>query len=142
MLKISHLNTYHFLRYAHVRYVKSLFTHIPKQQNMLKISLLFKKFTNFMGKELENSQDLKNAKFSGYCFYMNTNTKGDFHIYISVPLSYNLRFKYFTFICLSFLLGPQNMRQGIGVAYALGDWCSIFRFCVTENTTHKTDIRN
>ena len=31
MLKISHLNTFYFLRYAHVRYVKSLFTNIPKQ---------------------------------------------------------------------------------------------------------------
>ena len=31
-------------------YVKSLFTNILKQQNMLKISLLFKKFTNFSGK--------------------------------------------------------------------------------------------
>ena len=31
---------------------------------MLKTSLLFKKFTNFTG---------KNAKFSGCCFYRNTN---------------------------------------------------------------------
>ena len=30
MLKISHLNIFYFLRYAHVRYVKSLFTNIPK----------------------------------------------------------------------------------------------------------------
>ena len=50
MFKISHLNTFYFLGYAHVRYVKSLFTNIQKQQNMLKISLLFKKFTNFTGK--------------------------------------------------------------------------------------------
>ena len=47
MLKISHENTFYFLRNAHVRYLKSLFTNIQKQQNMLKISLLFKKFTNF-----------------------------------------------------------------------------------------------
>ena len=33
------------LRYAHVRYVKSLFTNL--QNKMLKISLLFKKFANF-----------------------------------------------------------------------------------------------
>ena len=32
-----------------------LFANIQKQQNMLKISLLFKKFTIFAGKELENS---------------------------------------------------------------------------------------
>ena len=34
MLKISHLNTFYSLRYAHVRYVKSLFrlfTNIQKQ---------------------------------------------------------------------------------------------------------------
>ena len=29
----------------------------------------------------------KNAKFSGYCFYMNTNIYGYFQIYVSVPLS-------------------------------------------------------
>ena len=26
------------------------------------------------------------AKFLGYCFHMNTNTLGDFQIYMSVPL--------------------------------------------------------
>ena len=37
---------------------------------MLKISLPFKKFTDFAN----NSRllTIKNAKFSGYCFYMNT----------------------------------------------------------------------
>ena len=30
---------------------------------------------------------IKNAKFSGYHFYMNLNIKGDFQICISVPLS-------------------------------------------------------
>ena len=49
MFKISYENTLFFLRYAHVRYVKSLFTNIQKQ-NMLKINLLFMKFTNFLGK--------------------------------------------------------------------------------------------
>ena len=28
---------------------------------------------------------IKNAKFSGYCFYMKTNIKGDFRICINVP---------------------------------------------------------
>ena len=32
-----------------MRYVKSLFTNIQKQKNMLKINLLFKHFTNFTG---------------------------------------------------------------------------------------------
>ena len=57
MLKTSHQYTFCFLRYAHVRCVKGLFINIQKQQNTLKISLLFKKFTNFIGKKLENSLD-------------------------------------------------------------------------------------
>ena len=40
------LNTFYFLRQAHVRYVKILFTNIQKQRNVLKISLLFKKETS------------------------------------------------------------------------------------------------
>ena len=53
---------------------------------MLKISLIFKKFTNFT---TNNSKILriKNAKFSGYLFYVKTNIYGDFQICISVPLS-------------------------------------------------------
>ena len=50
MPKISHYEILYTLSYAHVRYVKCLFTKIHKQQNMLKISLLFKKFTNFTHK--------------------------------------------------------------------------------------------
>ena len=50
MLKISHKNTFYFLRYVRVRYVKSLFTNIQKQQKMLKISIIFKKFTKFRDK--------------------------------------------------------------------------------------------
>ena len=50
MLEISYQNTFYFLRYPHVIYVKSLFTNIQKQNNMLKISLFFKKFTNFTEK--------------------------------------------------------------------------------------------
>ena len=50
MLIISQQNTFYFLRYAHVRYVKSLFTNIQKQLNMLKISILLEKFPNFTGK--------------------------------------------------------------------------------------------
>ena len=40
---------------------------------------------------------IKNAKFSGHCFYMNTNTWGDFQIYINVPL----------------ILGPKILYLGI-----------------------------
>ena len=32
---------------------------------------------------------IKNAKFSGYYFYMNLNIKGDFHICMSVPLIFD-----------------------------------------------------
>ena len=68
ILKISHKNTYYFLRYAHGRYVKSLFTNIQKQWNMLKISLLFKEFTNFTGKYLENQLGLRMRNFQGIAF--------------------------------------------------------------------------
>ena len=50
MPKISYYNIFYILRYANVRYVKCLFTNIQKQWNMSKISLLFKKFTNFKHK--------------------------------------------------------------------------------------------
>ena len=32
---------------------------------------------------------IKNAKFSGYCFYMSTNIYGNFEICISVPLTFS-----------------------------------------------------
>ena len=69
-----------------MRYVKSFFTNIQKQWNMLKASLLFKKFTNSPANGSIILR-IKNAKLSGYCFYMNTNLEGDFQICISVPLS-------------------------------------------------------
>ena len=64
--------------------MKTFFTNIQRQQNRLKISLLFKRFTNFTGRQFDIK--IKNAKFSGSCFYMNTNILGDFLISISVPL--------------------------------------------------------
>ena len=50
MTQISHYCNFLFLRYAHFRYAKCLFTNIQKQQNTLKSSLLVKKITNFPGK--------------------------------------------------------------------------------------------
>ena len=52
---------------------------------MLKISLLFR---NLQTSRTNNSRirSNKNAKFSGYCFYLNTNIYGDIQICISVPL--------------------------------------------------------
>ena len=53
--KVSHYNTFYFLRYARPRYVKYLFTNIRKQKNMFKISLILKKNGNFAGKSLKIS---------------------------------------------------------------------------------------
>ena len=53
---------------------------------MLKISRLFKKFTNFTANN-SRIRRIKNAKLSEYCFYMNTDIYGDFQICISVPLT-------------------------------------------------------
>ena len=53
---------------------------------MLKVSLLFNKFTNFM-KNNSRILKIKNVKFSGYCFYMDTCIERDFKICISVPLN-------------------------------------------------------
>ena len=85
MFKILDQNSLYFLKFEDTRCVKSLLTNIWKQYNLLKISLLFNKFTNFTA---NNSIILRirNAKFSGYCFYMNTNIKRDFQICFSVPL--------------------------------------------------------
>ena len=59
---------------------------IFRNNRMLKISLLFKKFTNL---RIKNSRLLRirNAKFAKYCFYMNINILNDFHICISVPFT-------------------------------------------------------
>ena len=54
---------------------------------MLKISLLFKKFTTSRANNLRMPK-VKSAKFSGYCFFMNINIKGDFQVRISVPLKF------------------------------------------------------
>ena len=53
---------------------------------MLKTSVLFKKFT--ITSRVNNSKILrvKNAKSSGYCFYLYVNVWGGFQICISVPL--------------------------------------------------------
>ena len=81
ILQIAHCNTCHPLRYAHVRYAKYLFTNIQKQQNMLKSSKV-------QTLRVNNSKILRiqNAKFSGYCFYMNTKKWRDFQICTSVHL--------------------------------------------------------
>ena len=49
---------------------------------------------NLKTSRVNNSRVLriKNAKFSGYCFYMNTNIERDFQFRISVPLSTSFAF--------------------------------------------------
>ena len=59
---------------------------------MLKISLLFFRNLqkNFWKTSRENNSRIlriKNAKFSGYCFYMKIHILADFQICISVPLN-------------------------------------------------------
>ena len=76
MLKISDLNTLYFLRY-----VKSLFTNIQKQQKLLKISLLFRKFYKLQGQVTREFLGLRMQSFQGIVFYMSTNTQENFQIF-------------------------------------------------------------
>ena len=73
--------------------MKCLFRNIQKQKNILKISLLFKKNSNFTGKYLQVTR-INDAKFLGYFFYMNLNIQWNFQICTSVPSSQTLRAKF------------------------------------------------
>ena len=55
MLQISHQNTFYFLRYAHVRYVKSFFNKHLEQQNMLKLGYFLRHLQISRGILLKNS---------------------------------------------------------------------------------------
>ena len=57
---------------------------------MLKVAYFLRKIQTL---RVDNSRILrsKNAKFSGYYFYLNPNIQGDFEICISVPLSFILQ---------------------------------------------------
>ena len=59
---------------------------------MLKIGLLFKKFTNFT---VNNSKivGINNVKILGYYFYMKTNIKEDFQTCICITFIKNLVIK-------------------------------------------------
>lgn len=48
--KVLHYNTFHFLRNAHFRYTKCLFTNAQKKQNTLKIANILRKIQTFGGK--------------------------------------------------------------------------------------------
>ena len=85
MLKISHLNTSYFLRYAHVRYVEVFYKHSETIEYVKKLAYFLRSLQTSLA---NNSRILriKYAKFPGYCFYMNKNIYGDFQIRISIHL--------------------------------------------------------
>ena len=56
------------MKYAHVRRVKSLFTNIPKQKNMLKIILLFKEIYKIPGEMTQEFLGLRMRNFQGIVF--------------------------------------------------------------------------
>ena len=64
---------------------KVFLTNVQKHWNMLKNSLLSNKFTNSRTNDPRILR-IKDAKFSVYCFYMNTNIYRYFQICISVTL--------------------------------------------------------
>ena len=69
------------MKYAHVIYVKSLL-----QTFRNKLAYFLRHLQTSRANNTRISR-IKNAKVSGYCFYMNTNRWGDFQTSISVPLS-------------------------------------------------------
>ena len=90
------------MRYAHVKYVKSLLTNIQEQLNVAN-------FLRNLQISWENNPRIcwiKNAKFSVDCFYMNTNIQGEFQICISVPLMN------------TYLLFPQILRFSCSIQYS------------------------
>ena len=75
VLKIPHEETFQFLSYVKVCL------------QTFKNNRICQQLAYFL-MNLQNSRvrRIKNAKFSRYCFHMNTNIYGDFQICISVPL--------------------------------------------------------
>ena len=76
--QITHNNTFHPLRYVHLRYA---FTYIQKQY----IAYFLRKIQTLQAINLRNLR-IQNVNYSGYYFYMNTNLWRDFQICISFPL--------------------------------------------------------
>ena len=54
---------------------------------MLKITLFLRHLQTSRANNLRILK-IKNAKFSGYCFYMSSNIEGDLQICIGAPLNY------------------------------------------------------
>ena len=90
MPKVSNYNSIFFFSYARPRYIKCLFINIQKQNNMLKKVAYFLRKTQTSRVNNSRILRIKNAKFSGYCLYINPNILWNFQICISVPLRRNL----------------------------------------------------
>ena len=90
---------------------------------------------------------IKNPKFSGYCFYVNTKILGDFQICISVPFNRKIHF-----LCneMFFLDLLQNIQSSyLGVIKAIQEVlpttnrfkqtvCSFFSLMITQRRSCKT----
>ena len=72
MSKVLYFNSIYFLSFMHWKYMKCLFRNIQKQWNMLKIGYFLRKLQTSWVNNLRILR-IKNAKLSGYCFYMNAN---------------------------------------------------------------------
>ena len=92
---------------------------------MLKISLLLKKFTKL---RTNNSRivRIKNAKFSEYFLYINTNIQGNFRLHISVPLKLSQNSLENTCVEFSFLIKPQMKKEDPAHAFSC-KFCEIFK---------------
>ena len=105
---------------------------------MLKITLLFKKFTNFTG---NNSRILKikNTKFSGYCFNMNTRIQRDFKICINVPLILGIILPHLVYETFFIILTSLGSPYKTGVPITLKDeWVThimVFLFLVQNQSS-------
>ena len=65
---------------------KFIYKHSEKIEYVKKLAYFLKNLQTSRPNNLR-ILSIKSAKLSGYCFYINTNnTKGDFQIFISVPL--------------------------------------------------------
>ena len=87
----------------HIKIIRSKFRILDRKNSRVihrKIFIFLKKQVNFYHIQTNTSQSLrvynsripriKNAKFSGYYFYMNTNIQEDFQICTNVPLMDNV----------------------------------------------------
>ena len=68
---------------------------------------------------------IKKAKFSGYCFYMNTNLKRDFQICISVPLRTAFLLEHLWWLLLD--VGKHHSVKSVQIRRFFGPFFSFIR---------------